>query len=401
MYLRRAVMRAFGAHRFVLEFTCAIRSKQLSVILQECVDLTWFVMIIGALLGLGGAAALLFNFEIMMTERGMAMTISGVIALTGGAVMLALGFILQRLNQLLGAFNDKNGRIASPKPLDRPVVPVVSEPMTEPTKPGLLGAGAAGSVAGFGAVTSLGAAAGLGGAALALGGAVSAHAGGATIEGGADAQADLPVADIQLLEPPLVEPPVAAALLGESDAPVLPVATSAEFEAELQRALVEAEVAAHESDSEIVDDLTRLLNREPVKAADDSLASDDVERGTAENDEPDVGEAADLDEPSVEEDESISDMGATPVDEELSDKEGEVPAQAPASEYEALADTEQDAPATASPEELQPKPAILGSYKAGGRTYTMYADGKVEAVTDEGVERFDSLDALRKHLAET
>jgi hypothetical protein len=53
--------------------------------------------------------------------------------------------------------------------------------------------------------------------------------------------------------------------------------------------------------------------------------------------------------------------------------------------------------------EPAPEPAatVLGSYRAGGRAYTMYSDGSVEAVTEAGVERFASMEALRAHLADT
>ena len=49
--------------------------------------------------------------------------------------------------------------------------------------------------------------------------------------------------------------------------------------------------------------------------------------------------------------------------------------------------------------EVPAEPVVLGSYKAGGRSYTMYSDGSVEAVTEAGVERFASLESLRAHLA--
>jgi hypothetical protein len=48
-----------------------------------------------------------------------------------------------------------------------------------------------------------------------------------------------------------------------------------------------------------------------------------------------------------------------------------------------------------------PSKKVLGTYNAGGRTYSMYADGSVEAVTEFGVERFNSMDELRRHLVRT
>ncbi len=48
-----------------------------------------------------------------------------------------------------------------------------------------------------------------------------------------------------------------------------------------------------------------------------------------------------------------------------------------------------------------PSKKVLGTYNAGGRTYSMYADGSVEAATESGVERFSSMDELRRHLVKT
>jgi hypothetical protein len=50
---------------------------------------------------------------------------------------------------------------------------------------------------------------------------------------------------------------------------------------------------------------------------------------------------------------------------------------------------------------LPGQPTVLGNYRAGGRVYTMYSNGTVEAVTEHGVERFESMQALREHLART
>jgi hypothetical protein len=68
------------------------------------------------------------------------------------------------------------------------------------------------------------------------------------------------------------------------------------------------------------------------------------------------------------------------------------------------ADEPDDPPVAAEPDGSAPTamrddaPTVLGSYRASGRTYTMYSDGSVEASTEEGVERFESMQALREHL---
>ncbi len=58
-------------------------------------------------------------------------------------------------------------------------------------------------------------------------------------------------------------------------------------------------------------------------------------------------------------------------------------------------------PLNASPApEMPPQAPVLGTYTIGGRTYRMFGDGSVEAVSEGGdVERFASMDELRKHLA--
>jgi hypothetical protein len=69
-------------------------------------------------------------------------------------------------------------------------------------------------------------------------------------------------------------------------------------------------------------------------------------------------------------------------------------------EGEAIAEDEaarQAADETLAPD--GPPRMVLGSYKAGGHTYTMFSDGSVEAHTENGVERFDSMESLRSHLA--
>ena len=44
------------------------------------------------------------------------------------------------------------------------------------------------------------------------------------------------------------------------------------------------------------------------------------------------------------------------------------------------------------------EPAILGRHSSGDTTYTMFADGSIEAETPEGIMRFDSLIELRRHV---
>jgi hypothetical protein len=314
--------------------------------------LAWFVMGMGVLLGLGGATAVLFNFEIMMTERGMAMTISGVVALAGSAITVALGLILMRMGQLVEAFSKQGGRMPHPKTQDRPVVPVVSEKMADSAPSAAMG------------MTALGAAAGLGGALV-----VSAAS-----------------ASEKITETPV------EVLLQDVEPPTLPVATPIEFEAELQRALADVDAPPPEADADVLHDLAPLADPDASPVDERDIAPEVAVSELSDADSAQDHEAVVSDVIS----DGVTELTAVP----------EEPAAEATEEPELAVEHAAPAPPAESasivPEEaMPPKPAILGSYKAGGRTYTMYADGTVEAITDEGVERFVSLDALRQHLAET
>ncbi|HMB10826.1 hypothetical protein [Saliniramus sp.] len=54
------------------------------------------------------------------------------------------------------------------------------------------------------------------------------------------------------------------------------------------------------------------------------------------------------------------------------------------------------------PEEAAPAPElnVIGTYESGGNTYTMYADGSIDAKTPEGDYHFASLDELKTFIAE-
>ena len=51
-----------------------------------------------------------------------------------------------------------------------------------------------------------------------------------------------------------------------------------------------------------------------------------------------------------------------------------------------------------APPPPKPEPAILGRHTSGDTTYTMFADGSIEAETPDGVLRFDSLIELRRYV---
>ena len=47
----------------------------------------------------------------------------------------------------------------------------------------------------------------------------------------------------------------------------------------------------------------------------------------------------------------------------------------------------------------EPRPEVVGHYKAGGASYMVFADGAIEAETDEGAFRFASLGEFTSYIA--
>jgi hypothetical protein len=269
------------------------------------------VILLGVLLMIGGAAFLLLGFDVVMTERGAAMTMGGVTALSGGAVTLALGFALLRLSQILRALEG----------MRTPSGQVAAETATGPAPIGLaVGMGAAGVAAGATA------------ALLPAGGAKAASVPQSSQHAIADRD---PLAD--LLGEPFEQMP-----------PPGPVA------------------AAHDTDD-----------------ADPAASKEVTDADEAREDAPAAIQAAD-------DDPAAADVGAAAAGE---------PDDPPVDAGSEVAPADPEGPATAAMRDGAP--TVLGSYRAGGRTYTMYSDGSVEAATEHGVERFDSMQTLREHLAKT
>ena len=51
-------------------------------------------------------------------------------------------------------------------------------------------------------------------------------------------------------------------------------------------------------------------------------------------------------------------------------------------------------------QEPEAAPSLVGRYSAGGATYKIYADGSIEAETEQGAFRFASMSDFKAHLAE-
>jgi hypothetical protein len=400
------------------------------------------VIVSGALLAVCGAVSLLFGFDIVMTERGAAMTLSGVIAISGGMITMAIGLALKQMGAIRRALE---ARAARPAPRlagpERPVVPIAAAAPKSADPPGeaslLPAAGGIG----------LGAAAGAAAGALALS-TVAAKAeppAGAGDDLPVDLEAELsralsteaeklastgaPQAD-DWLQDALADPLIASipsaprepALLAR-DAGATPLDSIEVDEEPAESSVAEAIVAedgieplseddadehpasreerADDEEAVVVEAEGPEEEREeerPVASEEDGIIA--IEGGDAD---PEDALAASLPEPEAAgnaEDGNAGQEEASDTPEASEQDVAEADADDMAADDMAADEPEEEAASAVTP--ARPAgPTPLGSYRAGGRSYTMYSDGTVEAVTEEGVERFGSMDELRRHLART
>lgn len=61
----------------------------------------WLLRVLGVLLALGGATAMVRGWDIVQVERGWSLVIAGAVAFSGGAVVIALAEVVSRLDRLL------------------------------------------------------------------------------------------------------------------------------------------------------------------------------------------------------------------------------------------------------------------------------------------------------------
>jgi hypothetical protein len=335
--------------------------------------LALLVIIMGLLLAGGGAFFLLLGFDIVMTERGAAMTIGGAVALAGGVVTLGLGFALFRLTQILRALETG---------------PVRAETSPVPT------GGTAGSDAMQ--MMAIGGAAAGAAAAAALSGAVAPR------EKGADrvvANAPVGAVDIprvSLLRPGIddrdtadadqieQDPPGDALRDILQDTPAAPSPEPADLEiapSERGDDVVDDAGAGHDAEHHASDkaDMDFLLQtrRDRWLEAKDAGQDEQPATNTEEGPEPDdSGQIAD----------AVHERVEIARPEQTSD---------------AVETEPSDAADLTAPQLAGLGRMLLGSYRAGGWTYTMYSDGSVEAAVGDTVEKFESMEALRAHLGRT
>jgi len=380
-----------------------------------------FVVACGVLLMGGGAAALLMGFDIVLTERGSAMTIGGAVALSGGVIAVGIGLALRRLNQIAKALEGRAGKPPRAFASDRPVLPLPGEQDVSPPPipPQIVAENSRrGANFNFPALAAGAAAGGLAGRALAdraehSGHEQAGHEQAGQAPDGRDAWR-LPALPPDIEPEPQEERAAHSEAARRWDEPG--EASPQDMEEELSRALAETAAPANRRFEDGLSDLLgRSADPSPLEAARAEPDLADLLDATQRDDVPAASDYSPLDEerevrseysPSVYTQASPLDASAGDASAFNHDRQLEEPSPADAPDLEVAASPPaeaeleriavEDAP---SSETVAPETPVLGTYTVGGRTYRMYADGSVEAKSEQGVERFASMDELRKHLS--
>jgi hypothetical protein len=407
--------------------------------------LALLIVILGLLLSAAGAFFIILGFDIVMTDRGAAMTTSGTTAFTGGVMTLAIGFMLWRLTQILEALKRKEAG-GSPEASGRPEAggPVENirqgdEPRADATRGGMASAGDPAEASAAPMQRAAMASAAVGAGALAS---QAALRGVEPTRLPPPAFPEPPMASIVRPDPALRQPPEQALKpsapqpdedAGESGEP--PSDAMKELDRILGFAPEEPPVIADLDLADIDLDDNDLADRHdpvddvaadaptgaapaqdgggsPSDVLDEGREAAGAEEGGRGEEAPDgdlefLLKGAEADEPITRPDAEDEAFGHAPdvheedaPDGDAHGGEDDAASAAPADRPE-RSDPAPSEAATSGREAEAVRPMVLGSYRAGGRVYTMFADGSVEAVTEHGVERFASMEALRAHLART
>jgi hypothetical protein len=392
------------------------------------------MIIAGACLAIGGLLGFFSGFDHMTTERGAAATIAGVTALAGGLVSIGLGFVVARLTQILAAYEDDTGeRIADALNANAAAIPSVAHASAAPTPvavpsladdikppaptlpatPALAEAdtllrnplnrpevtaepAAAPEVKPNGAKRLL-ARLGGGKAVVATGAAVAAAGAGAALAGLKAEEPAAPSADEKAadLEPVMAKieeattSDVSTVIAPDTLPSALDSNDSENLEAELALALKEdlmpaaaaevektTEVADTQEDTAVEDPLEDVAAPPPPKTRGrrkftEMLAATRETDSQPEEPEPAKIEAVEVPEMDTAQAEEPEDIASPVASTELPTED----------------------------ETVQPDgPAVIGRYVRDGNTYTLYADGSVDALTDAGLQRYKSMEDLRNEL---
>jgi hypothetical protein len=346
--------------------------------------LALFIIISGALLMLGGAASLAFGFEIVVTERGSAMVIGGTVAISGGLIALGIGFALLRLSQLLSTLEPRNVR---PQRYggDRPVVPLATQ---EPSRQAPAEPSVDRETSAFRPGT-MAAAGGIAAAAVIGAGIASVAAADRKEPDSLDFTPEAP--ELAPLEPEADEPP-------EEE---LPLITPEDLEAELARALAETDAPMPaqqiiEPEQELHQDqeLPKFLSKQGTRKSSKSTSGDETAQMPGASFAKELASQPDFPAQNPE------DSSSLPLERE-EEESVELHSGLQAEQPETISENNDTVTAHdhASHSTMPQNSPILGTYNNGGRTYTMYADGTVEAITEQGIQHFASMEELRLHLS--
>lgn len=372
--------------------------------------------ILACLFSLAGLASLYSGYDLGGTERGIAYTVSGTVALAAGALLFGLMCLSLHLSRIARLLALPAGQGSRPAPASGALPPHL-----EAAVPAAVGAAVAAAAAD-----------------LALGDrpvvplAEPEKPAGEMVDA-SQLPLDLRLADLPETAPPAIEPDFApfdrllaeererAAAAGPDTPDSSPVDAAAEEPrkrpAWMDSVFPESAVPAPEetavpAETQPADDGTSLLPELrglPDAAQDGAVVAADI---------PAEGNAADV--PTQESGLPAAEPGPAPEPEDFSAPavplqpvEEPEPALAPAAASDPLG-TSNDAltgPAAPEPAVSPAKPSrppaeghaapgrkVIGSYAVGRSSYTMYDDGSVEALTEAGLFSFSSLDELRAFI---
>ncbi len=317
--------------------------------------------LLSALLIAGGGYALISGFDIVTTERGLALTLCGTMALSIGVVVLALGFILVRLGKLKfpqPALNSASYSDVSPDFGLRSDLPdEISANLSEMKAATMSNSSNPAGSPTLGSYKTAGA--------LAAGAGVMAA--GAGVASAFDF-GDKP--DQQ--EHPVHKEPEHLALDGIEAVKETVVDEIPVFSPDLKEALVEEPVL--EPDDTFAD-LDKLIDELAVETSITAYAATNENVKT-----PDVQ----IIEQNIPENSFESELRTHNVNHE--------PLEDTSVEHVLL---NEDAEAS---EVKDPEPEIIGAYDSGGVTYTLYSDGGVVAEAGDQREQYSSLEKLKAAL---
>jgi hypothetical protein len=313
----------------------------------------YVLLIFGIVLVIGGGLSIYTGYDIIEVERGWTSVIAGTTAATGGVIIIGLALVLRSLDRLRAALE-----IGGTQPMRRgakpareaaePFIAIPDLPMAPATSP--------------------------------LGDDKLMRAAKSELGGDIKANADIKI-DNRRAEPiaPTAEPLADVGTPAPADtrepAKVQPLSRAAS-------AFVTAATRARAEPSPSIDELWRRV----------AMDVDATKLGIAAN----VGFPA----PNPQADlEKVEETGFAPEPDDWLDRalEGLEPAIAP---EPALAAATQLAPPLAPnpvPERISPdqRSKVVARYDAEGTEYVMFADGAIEARTEEGVFRFKSMAELK------